>query len=535
MQVAHDSGLFPEAPDAVAAVDAGVLVADAGAAFDKRDWTVVGLSLAQAVLWVAVFDPWASPLYFGAHGPFVPGFGITVLTLVGFACAYGLCFKRLRITAPTLALNIATALLALSFSLNADDGLRAWNMVALWLVGTFTLVVTCGIWQEGWASLRAFAYSQRFFFRSLFANIFKPLGAVAVVVRERSSAGLGDVQRPSRGICMGICAAALALMLVVPLLASADAVYASLFTDALDSMWDSLNLVFSKRACAHVIMFMVAAPLLFSLLYGTIHAQDCPQPGAQTKSDGFAETVKPFTAVVVLAAVDAFYLLFVCIQFVYLFGGVEAPAMHGGYAEYARNGFFQLVTVAVINVALALLASKSVAAHVEGRVALRVLTVVLVACTGVMLASALWRMGLYIGEFGLSYKRLATLFLMAFCAVMLVAVLVKLFRAKMGFFRVFFSTALVIWIAFTYVNPNMLVANYNTRMYLSGQLQEIDIFYLNTLGPYGVPALERLAAEAQPDTARLASSFLKDYAYGKGVSWQFWSVPMYLASGSTGR
>ena len=45
------------------------------------------------------------------------------------------------------------------------------------------------------------------------------------------------------------------------------------------------------------------------------------------------------------------YALFAAVQFEYLFGGAEAAAMEGGWAEYARSGFMQLVIVAAVNLA----------------------------------------------------------------------------------------------------------------------------------------------------------------------------------------
>lgn len=49
----------------------------------------------------------------------------------------------------------------------------------------------------------------------------------------------------------------------------------------------------------------------------------------------------------------ALYALFAAVQFIYLFGGREAVAMRGGYAQYARNGFFELVVICALNLLLA--------------------------------------------------------------------------------------------------------------------------------------------------------------------------------------
>ena len=64
---------------------------------------------------------------------------------------------------------------------------------------------------------------------------------------------------------------------------------------------------------------------------------------------------------IVLAVVDLLFLAFVAVQFRYLFGGDELVRAITGmsYAEYARRGFFELVTVAALSLPLLLLADWS--------------------------------------------------------------------------------------------------------------------------------------------------------------------------------
>ena len=69
----------------------------------------------------------------------------------------------------------------------------------------------------------------------------------------------------------------------------------------------------------------------------------------------------PVEVGIVLAVVDLLFLAFVAVQFRYLFGGDEQVQAIAGmsYAEYARRGFFELVTVAALSLPLLLLADWS--------------------------------------------------------------------------------------------------------------------------------------------------------------------------------
>lgn len=66
----------------------------------------------------------------------------------------------------------------------------------------------------------------------------------------------------------------------------------------------------------------------------------------------------------------------------------------------------------------------------------QVLGTLLVAASGVLLVSALWRMNLYVGAYGLSFKRVLTYWGMAVLAVLLAAALWKVWHRHFRWFRV---------------------------------------------------------------------------------------------------
>src|SRR2546421_3992795 len=106
-----------------------------------------------------------------------------------------------------------------------------------------------------------------------------------------------------------------------------------------------------------------------------------------------------------LGLIDLLFLLFVVIQLRYLFGGADLVARATGltYAEYARRGFFELVTAS--SLVLPVLVGADWLVRNEAREhqrTFRQLTIVLLLLIAVVMASALARMRLYVGAFGLS-------------------------------------------------------------------------------------------------------------------------------------
>ena len=287
---------------------------------------------------------------------------------------------------------------------------------------------------------------------------------------------------------LGVVIAVPVLALVIWLLSSADAVFGSLlggFTgwlaemDAGTALWNVARTV--------VLGLMFASALYFLV-----------QPGKNREAAAASGAgAPPAMLVVILALLDAVYIIFVAIQLAFLFGGKETAAMSGGYAEYARSGFFQLVAVTVINLGAVLIAASVSRPEGGAGIALRGLSVLLLALTAVILASAAYRMGLYVSAYGMSFLRALTFWGMAVIALLMIAAAVKVFRREFRFWPVLLSVVLVMWLAFSYANIDARVAEYNVDRYLDGSLEEVDVSYLSSF-PEALPALRRLAA-AEPE------------------------------------
>src|SRR3712207_9305529 len=123
-------------------------------------------------------------------------------------------------------------------------------------------------------------------------------------------------------------------------------------------------------------------------------------------------TLFPYTTLfrsIVLGLLDLLFLTFVVIQVRYLFGGAARVAATAGltYAEYARRGFFELVTVTALALPLLLIAHWLLRTETRAHERLfKALARIMVVLLFVVVASALQRMYLYQQEFGLTELRL---------------------------------------------------------------------------------------------------------------------------------
>lgn len=196
---------------------------------------------------------------------------------------------------------------------------------------------------------------------------------------------------------------------------------------------------------------------------------------------------------VVLAVVDLLFLAFVAVQFRYLFGGAELvqQVVDMSYAEYARRGFFELVTVAALSLPLLLLADWSLDQRDPARArAFRRLALLMLVLLDVMLASALYRMRLYTVQFGLTELRFYTTAFMGWLVLVFGWFAATVLRGR----RERFGTGALLagWLvlaALNLANPDGIIVGVNLDRAVRGR--PFDVAYAETLSADALPALHR--------------------------------------------
>jgi hypothetical protein len=199
-------------------------------------------------------------------------------------------------------------------------------------------------------------------------------------------------------------------------------------------------------------------------------------------------------ATIVLASVVVLFAGFAVTQLVALAGGGRHVVETAGltYAEYARSGFFQLVAVAVIALAV-VLTIDAFTGSPTGRIRHRLvlLSEVVIGLTLVVVASALRRLDLYENAYGLTMLRLYSGVFVGWIGVSLVLLGAWIVRTRD---RAWFPAAaaaagLAAVLALNIVNPEAVVVRRNVA--LAQQTGRFDTTYLQWLSDDAVPELVR--------------------------------------------
>ncbi len=296
---------------------------------------------------------------------------------------------------------------------------------------------------------------------------------------------------------MGLIVSVPVLAVAMLLLCSADEVFAGVFTGLLDRLYgaDAWALL------AKPLLFLLLGLLAFSFLYAQTALERLPE----------REAKPPFPAgalALPMLLLCALYALFAAVQFIYLFGGREAAAMRGGYAQYARSGFFELAAICALNLLLAGVAVR----RSGGAIIVRAAAVGMYAFTMVMLASSAWRMSLYTARYGLSFLRLITYWGIFAMAAVTLAAAWHAVRLGARTWSAAFTVIVASWLLFAYANPEGVIAKYNVRS--AGA--RVDAEYLSGLSPDALAALKLLAREnaaADAAASRIGESYRDVSAY----------------------
>lgn len=201
-------------------------------------------------------------------------------------------------------------------------------------------------------------------------------------------------------------------------------------------------------------------------------------------------TREPAVAVTVTGVLTAVYLLFCGIQIYCLFLGKGTLPEGYTYSSYARQGFFQLLAVCLINLALVLICLRMFR---ESR-ALKGILTVLSVCTYVLAASSAWRMLLYIQEYRLTFLRFLVLWALAAIAVLLTGIVAGIHRPGFPLFGFCAAAVTVCCIFLAYVQPDYWIARYNVSSLQAQenageQVREPDLRYLASLSADAAPVL----------------------------------------------
>lgn len=266
------------------------------------------------------------------------GSGVTFPFFVAGSLLY-LCFSlsKLGISLRKDAIFYMVSMMLLAVSTFCTDD---WKIIAFNKTGIFLLTMSL--------LLHQFYDTSRWklgkYCLSILELVFCSIGELGRPFSDcaRYYKGKDKKDRTTVYVLLGIVISAPLLLLVVSFVSSADAVFRQI-TDEF----------FANFQFSNIMNVVVRIVFLFSATYLLLAYLSKKAIKEEVKENRNGE---PILAITITSLLSVVYLLFSGIQIVYLFlGQMQLPEGYT-YAEYAREGFFQLLAVSTLNLIIVLVA-----------------------------------------------------------------------------------------------------------------------------------------------------------------------------------
>jgi hypothetical protein len=334
----------------------------------------------------------------------------------------------------------------------------------------------------------AFADYVTRFFSLLGSLIIRPITFTAEARKAQAEAGVQPSKYNLMPILRGLVIALPIIAIFASLLASADAVFGQRLEDLVE--------LFKLENLPEYIFRMIYILAIGYALAGIfLHA------ASESKDEKLTGEEKPvipaflgfIESTIVLGSVVALFAAFVVVQFQYFFGGASNINIEGyTYAEYARRGFGELVTVAFF--ALMMLLTLSGITKRETDTQRKIysgLGIALVALLLIMLASAYQRLNLYEAAYGFSRLRTYThVFLIWIGLLLVTTIALEILRKERAFAFAMLIASFGFAASLPILNVDAFIVNQNIRRELNGTaVEDLDSVYFVDLSDDAIPPL----------------------------------------------
>jgi hypothetical protein len=300
-------------------------------------------------------------------------------------------------------------------------------------------------------------------------------GFVHLIARDIdwSSQRSSVVAASARQMAVGILIAVPLLVVFTALFVRADATFARLFDNLLHVSFTT-----------HLIPVGLGTWLAGSYLRGVLAPSESGRSQPRLATELGATELN-----VALGLINILFATFVAVQTQYLFGSARTVEITPGltFSSYARRGFFELVTVALM-VLPVLLAGDALHTSQRSKRFFRIQSLFLVGFVFCIMASAMHRMRLYQIEYGLTELRWYTVAFMLWLALLFLMFCGTVLRGAPGLFSVgaVASGFVGIFILHT-VNPDQWIAEANFENARAGR--KFDPKYFQNLSADALPTV----------------------------------------------
>lgn len=463
-------------------------------------------------------------LFFGGFGIAVPI--VIAAFYIGVAWQYKERGKVSQIFKDRLFIPIL--FLAISFGIFSNPVLKFFNLIFLGLLMILQFGDLFGINTYE-------RYDAKWFLQVLPLGLVMPFqnwGEALKSIKSSDEAARedsGKIQTLGK-IAIGCVIGVPILLIAGGILMGADAAFEGMMNLILSNIALDLENIVPRLLIFTIVFF----PLL-GFFYGMTHQYEIRHKirYALEEGEGVRERYRislDFTIAMTIATLLALlYLLYFGSQLSYFISAFSSILPEDyTYAEYARRGFFEMLPIVCLNVGVIGILNLFVAGKEESKKAkyIKIYAFFFIGFTLFIVLTALSKMAMYMGIYGLTLKRIYVTWFLVLCVISLGLIAFKMCKEKLKLCKSIFIVFTVMYLGLNYMNPDYQVARYNADLYKEKGIDTLDSFYGLSLSAVG-PLLEMKATEYESYAYILE---VYELEIGRVESWQQWNLSYEYAS-----
>lgn len=415
--------------------------------------------------------------------------GISALGVNATLCIFllfGLFFKatpgRKLFVKDNLSWIIPLFLIALSFSLYDNPFLKSISFLVMPVA--FMVFYNYAQMERKEEKVWGFHFFLALLSRavSFFSRVPQSIGLFSKAVASKEKGAGVIIKKIIAGIALLLF---ISLAVVVPLLSSAD----PLFAAKIDGIVKALNNVISWIFVRKAIFFYVMSICLLAM------SLTWSQPFEHSNSASTEKRIDSIISGIVLGGILCLYLLFLYLQLSRLWIH-SLPIDFRETEGLVKSGFWQLFTLSIINILIFFFSFRKTHAIVQKILA------VFTAASFLLLVSAVYRMVLYVTFYGLSYEKFFSSYTVLYCAILFIWIFSRFFKQDRPNIMKFLSFLFLWMYALISIFPiEQFILRSNMALAKKSD-SRIVLYELTMLSPDVLGSVEKIRSEKESGCER---------------------------------
>lgn len=482
------------------------------AVFDGKDKVCAFLCFLLAF---AFFDL----ILFGALG-----ISVTIFTVIFYAIIFWyFAISGKKMKQLDFILLIPVALTALFFALYDNAALKGLNLIFLYGTITLQLIHMFSYEEDAFGISKIIAWMKLSIIEP-FSNLGQATDVIGGTLKG------GKRSRLIGQILIGLLISVPILLFVFPLLINANDAFREFVETIVKNFLEKFGEFFIKCLLSCGLIFIV-----LSFFYALRYKKSEKISFDHKRYASMPATIS-VTTLIVLIVIYVTYLIVQFADFLSYFDKLTEKSAY--YAYYARSGFFELSWVAIINLCVLgffMFFTKRDTLKISWF--FRIISTIMSGLTLLLIASAFYKMLLYVDQYGLTMLRVFTSWFMIFVALIFIYLIVRSFSQKFRLLRYVAVTAFVMYLILNLANTDYLIASYNIQKdinQMKSGTSELDVamFYSDLSCVAVMPAEKLLSNENTPASLKNKIFYfyrVKQQELDEKDSYKSFNLDAYLA------